>query len=102
MEIKEAISILDYKKSTHWRNPTHEEIDEIIKLLKEFDKCRKIIDIPKTIKKTITIKIEANTKSQLDWVKDYLKTHFKEITKSVGNFDQLKDGDIKINFIGGK
>jgi len=97
MEIKDAIDILNYKKPGHWRNPNHGEIDEIIKLLKEFDKYKKIIDIPQPIKKNITIEIEANTERQLDWVKDYLKTHFEEITKSVGNFDQLKDGNIKIN-----
>jgi len=35
-----------------------------------------------------------------NWVMDYLKTHFEEITKSVGNFDQLKDGNVKIKIRG--
>ena len=54
------------------------------------------------IKKIIKIEVEANTERQLDWVTDYLKAHFKEITKSVGNFDQLKDGNVKINIKGEK
>ena len=56
----------------------------------------------RTVKKIIKIEVKANTERQLDWVMDYLKTHFEEITKSVGNFDQLKDGNIKINIKGGK
>jgi len=52
------------------------------------------------MKKIIKIEVEANTERQLDWVMDYLKTHFEEITKSVGNFDQLKDGNVKIKIRG--
>jgi len=42
MEIKDAIDILNYKKPGHWRNPNHEEIDEIINLLQQGKKCKQI------------------------------------------------------------
>ena len=41
MEIKKAIELLDYKRPAYWRFPSHEEIDEIIILLKQLEKIIK-------------------------------------------------------------
>ena len=42
MKTKDAINILDYKKIEHWKNPSHEEIDEIINLLRQGKKYEEI------------------------------------------------------------